>query len=329
MKLDLRLPEIANDQASGNQLGYSAFALNLAQALRTSGVEMTQSAEISLFLGPPHLFEPTPGKISVLSTMWEVHPIPRPIVDFLNRADVLMVPSQFCASLFRRNGVRPPVHVVPLGINPEDWPAAPRVHRPGTPLRFLWVNARAERKGWTFLGKAWADAFVTKSPMMLTIKTSVDPHEPIPPEMYNSLLRIHTIARRLSWEELRDLYCMHHVFLYTSTAEGFGLTALEAMACGLLVISPRHTGLAEFINKATAWVVETERVNMRYAQDPDLKVTALAPKVSHLKALIRRAVVEFDQTEAMRVRAMAHAKQFTWEASARRLLSVLTRSQVA
>lgn len=325
MKLDIKIPDIASETASGNRIGYSVFALNLRRALQDIGVEFTESADTALYLGPPHLM-PTIGKRLVAASMWEVSPIPKDIVASLNRADVLIVPSSYCASLFRRNGVRRPVHVVPLGIDPDDWPTAPRVRRRGEPLRFLWVNARDERKGWTFLGEAWAEAFVTKSPMTLTIKTSVNPGEPVPPDMYNPLVRVRTIARRLSWEELRDLYCSHHVFLCTSTCEGFGLTPLEAMACGLLVISPRHTGLAEYVNKGVSWVVETDRVGMRYAQAPDLRVTALAPKVSHLKALIRRAVAEFGATEEMRVKAQQHAKTFTWAASVRRLVSALERS---
>jgi glycosyltransferase involved in cell wall biosynthesis len=159
--------------------------------------------------------------------------------------------------------------------------------------------------------------------MTLTIKTSVDPGEPVPPDMYNSLMRVRTIARRFSWEELRDLYCTHHVFLCTSTAEGWGLTGLEAMACGLLVISPRHTGLAEYVHRGVAWIVGTDRVGMRYAQAPDLRVYALAPKVSELKGLIRRAVIEFDATEEMRVKAMEHAKTFTWQRSAETLIKAL------
>ena len=328
MKLDLRIPDIATESASGNRTGYANFALSMRRALQQQGVEFTEAADTILYLGPPHLMPATePGKTLIANTMWEVHPVPKDIIASLNRADVLVAPSQYCASLFRRNGVRSPIHVVPLGLDPNDWPTAPRVHRAGEPLRFLWVNARAERKGWTFLGKAWAEAFVTRSPMTLTIKTSVDPGEDVPPDMYNSLVRVRTIARRLSWEELRDLYCTHHVFLCTSTAEGFGLSPMEAMACGLLVISPRHTGLAEYINKGVAWVCETDRVGMRYEEDPDLKVTTLAPKISHLRALIRRAVVEFDATEAMRVNAMAHAKTFTWQRSAEGLVAALARRQ--
>ena len=101
------------------------------------------------------------------------------------------------------------------------------------------------------------------------------------------------------------------------------------MACGLLVISPQHTGLAEYINKGVAWVCETERVGMRLCPRPaHLKVKALAPKVSHLKSLIRRAVVEFDATEAMRVRATAARKTFTWQRSAETLVKALS-SRVA
>jgi glycosyltransferase involved in cell wall biosynthesis len=320
------MPDIVSETASGNRIGYSNFALNMQRALAQAGVEFTSDTNTILYLGPPHLMpEVTRGKTLVASSMWEVNPMPKDIVAYLNRADVLMAPSQYCASLFRRNGVRKPIHVVPLGIDPDDWPTAPRVRRRGEPLRFLWVNARAERKGWLMLARAWEQASVPPLPMTLTLKTSVDPGESVPPDMYNTRVRVRTIARRLAWEELRDLYCTHHVFLCTSTAEGFGLSPLEAMACGLLVISPRHTGLAEYIHRGVAWVCETDRVGMRYEQAPDVKVTTLAPKVSHLKALIRRAVVEFEATEEMRIKAQAWAKTFTWQRSAEMLVKAMAQ----
>ena len=193
MQLDLSMPEIASETASGNRLGYAVLRSQYAPCTCSGrSVEFTSAADTVLYLGPPHSNARSTIKRRHLvgSTMWEVHPVPKDIVGHLNRADVIIAPSHYCASLFRRNGVRPPIHVVPLGIDPDDWPTAPRVRRPHEPLRFLWVNARAERKGWLYLGKAWAEAFMTKSPMTLTIKTSVDPGEEVPRDMYNSLVRV-------------------------------------------------------------------------------------------------------------------------------------------
>lgn len=55
------------------------------------------------------------------------------------------------------------------------------------------------------------------------------------------------IKRYMTVNELRDLYRSCHVYVNPSLAEGFGLTVVEAMACGLPIVSPIHTGLTEFL----------------------------------------------------------------------------------
>ena len=53
-----------------------------------------------------------------------------------------------------------------------------------------------------------------------------------------------------------DLYNDNHIFVFTSRGEANGLQALEAMACGLIVMAPPIGGMAEFINENTAISLE-------------------------------------------------------------------------
>ena len=43
-------------------------------------------------------------------------------------------------------------------------------------------------------------------------------------------------------------YRSHHAFICGSRGEGWGLPVIEAAAAGLPIISPLHTGLAEFLS---------------------------------------------------------------------------------
>jgi len=47
--------------------------------------------------------------------------------------------------------------------------------------------------------------------------------------------------------KIRELYCQAGVFLMASNHEGFGLTALEAMACGAPVVMTRCNGNGEYL----------------------------------------------------------------------------------
>jgi L-malate glycosyltransferase len=53
---------------------------------------------------------------------------------------------------------------------------------------------------------------------------------------------------RLSHAELRHFYNQCSVFVLSSRFEGWGLTALEAMACGAAVVSTRNGGTEEFVD---------------------------------------------------------------------------------
>lgn len=52
-------------------------------------------------------------------------------------------------------------------------------------------------------------------------------------------------------ERLNELYNAFDVFVSTTTAEGWGLTITEAMACGTPVIAPVHTSLTEITEEGT------------------------------------------------------------------------------
>ena len=51
----------------------------------------------------------------------------------------------------------------------------------------------------------------------------------------------------LSDEKLSDAYNRSSIFLVASSEEGFGLTALEAMSCGSVVVSTKNGGVQSFL----------------------------------------------------------------------------------
>lgn len=61
--------------------------------------------------------------------------------------------------------------------------------------------------------------------------------------------RVH-LAGYVSDEELKELYSKAEMFIYPSMFEGFGLTVLEAMACGTPVITSNSTSIPEVTGDA-------------------------------------------------------------------------------
>ena len=100
-------------------------------------------------------------------------------------------------------------------------------------------------------------------------------------------------------DELARLYRGAECLVYPSLYEGFGLPVLEAMACGIPVVTSATGATAEVAGDAAVLV------------DP-LDVDAIA-------AGIREAI---ERREELRAAGLERASQFTWENAARQTVEV-------
>jgi glycosyltransferase involved in cell wall biosynthesis len=80
-----------------------------------------------------------------------------------------------------------------------------------------------------------------------------------------------------SVEELNEIYNCLDCFVTTTTAEGWGLTVTEAMACELPIVAPMHTSLKEITENGEACYAVTmmyehfqiaDYENVRHIPDP-------------------------------------------------------------
>lgn len=123
--------------------------------------------------------------------------------------------------------------------------------------------------------------------------------------------RISTLGleSRIDWQvyappdELPSLYRRAQMLLLPSLYEGFGLTALEAMACGTPVVAANTSSIPEVVGDAALLV------------DPR-DTDALA------EALLRLLTEESLRRELI-ARGLARAAGFSWERTARQVLAVL------
>ncbi len=104
-------------------------------------------------------------------------------------------------------------------------------------------------------------------------------------------------------DDLVDLYRFARLFVFPSLHEGFGLPALEAMACGCAVIGANNTSIPEVIGNDEA---------MFDAADPQ----AIASKISAVLA---------DESMLLQLRrhGVQQASRFSWDATAVRAVRAL------
>jgi glycosyltransferase involved in cell wall biosynthesis len=114
--------------------------------------------------------------------------------------------------------------------------------------------------------------------------------------------RVH-LTGYLADEDVPIVYNGAECLVFPSLYEGFGLPALEAMACGTPVLTSESSSLPEVVGDAALLV------------DP-LDTEAIAGGMARL-------VGDGGLREALRGRGLKRAKQFTWRRAAERTLAVL------
>lgn len=109
----------------------------------------------------------------------------------------------------------------------------------------------------------------------------------------------------LSNEDLRRAYGLADLYVYPSSEEGFGLTPLEAMACGCPVVTSRVSSLPEVVGDAALLVNPTDAGELAGAMDRVRSDRELR------KSLIRKG--------------LERAKGFSWRAGAEDVVNACQR----
>lgn len=208
-----------------------------------------------LLLGYPTLYGAYGALAStgprVAVTMFESTILPPGWVENLNRCDAVVVPSSWCADVFRANGVRVPVHTVPLGVS--DAFLQYRQRNPQRqPFTFLAIADRGQRKGWLDVGLAFDQAFGQDPAYRLIFKS-----RRLPIRISNP--NIEVIAADYSDAELAALYTRAHVMVFPARGEGFGLPPREFAGTGGLALATNWSGLADDIEH---WGVPINRFSL-------------------------------------------------------------------
>jgi glycosyltransferase involved in cell wall biosynthesis len=208
----------------------------------------------------------------------------------LGIAAMTITPSEAVRrAAIERFGLEPNrVAAVPLAANPSFRPAPAKASRP----YFLFVGTLEPRKNIARLIEAWR-AVRAECPVDLILAGRVR-SDFTPPAPEAGLC----LAGAVPEHALAGLYSGALACVYPSLYEGFGLPVLEAMQCGTLAITSRDPAIVE-VAAGTAIHVDGE----------DARALAEA-----MTAVAR----EPGKFEALRERALARSREFTWRRTARR-----------
>lgn len=194
----------------------------------------------------------------------------------------------------------PPERVVVVGngVDAAFGPRGPR-HEPGYPYVLYFWNGKPHKNMARVLE---AFARLPESELRLVFSSPPDP------ETRHRALRL-GISHRVVFAdgipegELPAYYRGARVLAFPTLYEGFGLPALEAMACGTPVLTSNTTSLPEVVGDAALQV------------DPH--------DVDAIAGGLRRLLGDEALRATLRARGMERAKQFRWETVAARVRQVL------
>lgn len=282
--------------------------------------------------GSGDLFHKNGGKYRIGYTMLEVDGIPDDWILQANAMDEVWVPSSFNKQTFIDSGLKKPVFVIPLGVNPDFYNPKINAYRPTDRFTFVGVFEWGTRKGPDILLRAYHKAFSKQDDVLLIAKViNTDPGLNIRQELNKldlpadgppvSLL----YNQELPTYQMGSLYRSADCLVSPTRGEGWGMPIIEAMACGLPVIATDWSAQSDFMKETYAYPLQVKKLVPAIAKTPYYKGFNWAePDEEHLVHLMR--YVYENREEAARKGALASEEMltnWTWERAAEKMAARL------
>ncbi|MCR4402378.1 MAG: glycosyltransferase [Firmicutes bacterium] len=294
-------------------------------------------AALFVFLGG--FFEREPGCHSIGLTMLETDRIPHDWVDRCNLMDEVWVPSRFNRDTFVASGVaETKVRVMPLGVDGSRFhpgiPPLPIQGRKG--FTFLSVFEWIPRKGYDILLRAYFSEFRPDEDVCLVLKVHDNSsYDPSGLRIRNEIASIREAAGKpkgppviilpalMSSADMARLYAAADCFVLPTRGEGWNMTAIEAMACGVPAICTGWSSHLEFMSHDNSLLIDVEGLEPVPAFGiPNDRVYAgsrwARPSEAHLRSLMRWVYENRQRAKDVGIRGCRDVlERFTWDKAAR------------
>jgi glycosyltransferase involved in cell wall biosynthesis len=207
----------------------------------------------------------------------------------LAMADLIFVPSDFVKNSVTRLGIRPgKIKVNVFGAPIEKFTPAEKTDNIFRPI---FVGGIGPRKGVHYLIKAWKELNLSNAELLL-VGVDLFPEGWLKEQIKDTSIRF---VASVPHHQLPQYYASADCFVFPSLAEGLALVQLEAMACGLPVISTANAGAENIIKDGeNGFLIPIRNTEV-------------------LKEKIRYLYEHPQEKQQMKLAARKTAEYFTWE----------------
>jgi glycosyltransferase involved in cell wall biosynthesis len=123
------------------------------------------------------------------------------------------------------------------------------------------------------------------------------------------------------YDDMFKFYNQGNVFVSPTRAEAFNIPCLEAMACGLPVITTNFGGQTDYCDETTGWIIGGELEEVKHEIQYE-GIKWLTPSIMELRNSMRDAF-ESEVLKMYSDAALEKSKQLTWNETAFKIISTL------
>lgn len=269
---------------------------------------------LEVILGHP-MIAPTTGKRTIGLFAWESTRLPAKCVAICNACAAVIVPSNYCATVFSASGVDVPIHVVPLGVS-EAFTYQP-AERNGHQFIFAAAGNLANgerRKGVQAVIDCFRAAFPTDD---VRLNVKLHPHDSV---VTFADKRITVEHRWLDESELALWMRAADCFVHFGTG-AFELQVLEAMSLGVPVMAMKFGGHADYFQGIEIPFSLCQADGMwsggRFASP------LMEPAVREMRCMVQDARYSQEYLQEQSLRAWSHVADLSWEKHSTRVAAFL------
>ena len=222
-------------------------------------VSRIQPNDVSIFFFPTLSEQFVKGTI-IKWGIFETDCLPEDYISYLKRSHLIWVPSQWAKTVLISHGLNGnQIHVIHEGINPYIYhPHCRSKSTASNIFRFFMCGKKETRKGFDELLEGFQIAFGGDETTELHLKADYfwggqaqaeAKRDDLSRQINGLGLRnVVPVSGALSTSDMALLYNNYDALIFPSRAEGWGLPLIEAIACGLPVISTYYSGHTEYLS---------------------------------------------------------------------------------